>query len=224
MRREKLNLIGIILLSAGLNGGVLIAIVSWLVYGEIFFYNDLIAGVLWTICLASVALGLVFVCTCSEVHAFANLRSTLSHITSSSKGRFLLIGIAYSIFFIIFALCGLLVYWLIITALFAIGLLIYVYSDYYKNSAFNPKTDSPEAKETKKKQYSIIIAICLALCLIITLLCSLSVGGSSSGKGSCDVCGGDGVVTHKVLGQGSGVQQGGVTYYRCGACHGTGEK
>lgn len=49
-------------------------------------------------------------------------------------------------------------------------------------------------------------------------------GGSSGGSGTCGICGGDGVVTQKSLGDGSGVQSGFDTYYRCKGCNGTGRK
>ena len=49
-------------------------------------------------------------------------------------------------------------------------------------------------------------------------------GGSSSSSDVCGICGGDGVVTFKSLGEGTGVQEGFDTYYRCKGCHGTGKK
>ena len=136
------------------------------------------------------------------------------------KMMFIIVGIL----FVIFVLSGLLVYWIILTILFAIGLFCYIYSDYHKNSTFNPKTSSQEEKETKKKHYGIIIAICLILCLIMTLLCSIAGGSKSNGTGTCGVCGGSGVVTSKIIGEGSGVQRGFDTYYRCAGCHGSGTK
>ena len=222
---KKLNLAGIILLSIGLNGTALISIVSWLLYGKIYFYDGYdYTGWLWTICFISVALGLVFVCIGSEAGISKKLRNKSSSIVSASKGRFVLLGVAYGILFVIFVLSGLLVYWIILTILFAIGLFCYIYSDYHKNSTFNPKTSSQEEKETKKKHYGIIIAICLILCLIMTLLCSIAGGSKSNGTGTCGVCGGSGVVTSKIIGEGSGVQRGFDTYYRCAGCHGSGTK
>ena len=222
---KKSNLIGIILLSIGLNGCALIALISWLLYGKVYFYDGYdYTGWLWTLCFVLIAAGFVSICIGSESKVIAKQQNKFSHFVSVSKGRFVLIGIAYSVLFIIFALCGSLAYWIIMTVLFAIGVFCYIYADYYKNSTFNPKTSSLEEKEKKKMHYSIVIAICLIVCLIMTLLCGLPGGGTSSGSGTCGVCGGSGTVTHKVLGEGSGVQKGFDTYYRCGSCHGTGTK
>lgn len=218
---KKLKLAGIILLSIGLNGSALISIISWLLYGKIYFYDGYdYTGWLWTICFISIALGFILVC----ISLSAKLRNKLSFIASTSKGRFVLLGLAYGVLFVIFALSGLLLYWIILTVLFAIGLVGYIYSDYYKNSDFNPKTSSQGEKEEKKKNYGIVIAICLILCLIITLICGFAGGSKSSGTGTCGVCGGSGVVNSKIIGEGSGVQRGFDTYYRCGGCHGTGTK
>ena len=141
---------------------------------------------------------------------------------SSSKGRFVLIGIAYIISFIIFAVCSLLFYWITLNIISAIGLIIFIYNDYYKSSTFNPKTSSIEDKENKKKLYSIIIAICLIFCIIVTLLCGIPSGSNSSGSKTCGICGGSGTVTTKMLGEGTGIQNGFDTYYRCKGCHGSG--
>ena len=46
--------------------------------------------------------------------------------------------------------------------------------------------------------------------------------GSSNGSGTCGICGGSGTVTSKILGDGTGIQSGFDTYYRCKGCHGTG--
>ena len=66
--------------------------------------------------------------------------------------------------------------------------------------------------------------ICILLLLSMLALCFVSCdgGNNSDDDGICDVCGGDGVVTQKFLGSGSGIQQGFDTYYRCKGCQGTG--
>lgn len=70
---------------------------------------------------------------------------------------------------------------------------------------------------------SLLIAAVIGL-LLFLLVSAISSGGSSSGSETCDICGGDGFVTQKILGEGSGVQQGFDTYYRCKGCHGAGIK
>jgi len=65
------------------------------------------------------------------------------------------------------------------------------------------------------------ISILLIICTIT--ICLSSCGGDSNGTGTCGICGGDGTVTQKFLGEGSGVQKGYDTYYRCKGCHGTGK-
>ena len=64
-----------------------------------------------------------------------------------------------------------------------------------------------------------MICILLLVCALTT--CLVSCGGNKKGD-VCGICGGDGVVTSKFLGEGSGVQRGFDTYYRCRGCHGTG--
>ena len=74
-----------------------------------------------------------------------------------------------------------------------------------------------------------IIVVVLIVVVIMLLLksCGLlgDLFGSSDGSGgTCGICGGDGFVTFKSLGEGSGVQHGFDTYYRCKGCHGTGKR
>ena len=141
---------------------------------------------------------------------------------SSSKGRFVLIGIAYIILFIIFAVRSLLFCWITLTIISAIGIIMFICDDYYKSSTFNKKTSSIEDKEKKKKNYSIIIAICLIFCIIVTLLCGTTSDSNSSSSKTCGICGGSGTVTTKMLGEGTGIKNGFDTYYRCKGCHGSG--
>lgn len=146
---------------------------------------------------------------------------------STSTGRFVLIGIVYAIFFIIFALTGNALYYVLTTVLFAVGLTIFIVHHYVTNSKSlteGTKSEILEKREKQKLFYSKVIAVCLGIVIVITLLCKIPSGGNSSGTGTCDVCGGSGTVTSKILGQGSGIQNGFDTYYRCGACHGTGRK
>ena len=64
--------------------------------------------------------------------------------------------------------------------------------------------------------------ICIILLICTFMLCFVSCGSSGNNNGVCGICGGRGVVTNKFLGEGSGIQSGFDTYYRCGGCHGTG--
>lgn len=71
----------------------------------------------------------------------------------------------------------------------------------------------------------IILTLILVVVLIVEfalLSSTCSDTGSSKDSDVCDVCGGDGYVTYKFLGEGTGVQKGFDTYYRCRGCHGTG--
>lgn len=145
---------------------------------------------------------------------------------STSTGRFVLIGIIYVIFFIIFALTGKTLYYILLTAIFAVGLTIYIAQHHVSNSKKSTEGTKSEILQKQEKQklfYSKVIAVCLGIVIVMTLLCAIPTK-SSNGTGTCDVCGGDGVVTSKILGQGSGIQSGFDTYYRCGACHGSGRK
>ena len=82
-----------------------------------------------------------------------------------------------------------------------------------------------------KNTWKIIVVVLIVFVIILLLKsCGLlgdlfgSCGGSGGSGGTCDICGGDGVVTFKSLGEGSGVQHGFDTYYRCKGCHGTGKR
>lgn len=71
----------------------------------------------------------------------------------------------------------------------------------------------------------VMLLIFIASISAILYACDcLSENGSSSSSDVCGICGGDGYVTFKSLGEGTGVQHGFDTYYRCKGCHGTGKK
>ena len=63
--------------------------------------------------------------------------------------------------------------------------------------------------------------ICILLLVCTFMLCLVSCDGGDD-TGTCGICGGSGTVTSKILGDGSGIQKGFDTYYRCKGCHGTG--
>lgn len=67
---------------------------------------------------------------------------------------------------------------------------------------------------------SLLIAFLFGI--IIVLICSPGSSAPNNDGSACGICGGDGVVTSKILGEGSGIQKGFDTYYRCKGCHGTG--
>ena len=67
---------------------------------------------------------------------------------------------------------------------------------------------------------SLLIAFIFGL--IIVLICSLASSAPNKDGDTCGICGGSGTVTSKFLGEGSGIQYGFDTYYRCKGCHGTG--
>ena len=78
---------------------------------------------------------------------------------------------------------------------------------------------------TKKAKIIVLIVtlvIVVAVCMFAKFIISLD--ENSNKTEPCGICGGDGVVTQKLLGDGSGVQNGFDTYYRCKGCHGTGTK
>lgn len=66
--------------------------------------------------------------------------------------------------------------------------------------------------------------ICIFLLVCIFILCFVSCGSVWNDNGVCGICGGSGVVTNKSLGEGSGIQKGFDTYYRCKGCHGAGRR
>ena len=67
-----------------------------------------------------------------------------------------------------------------------------------------------------------LLACLLLFCTIS--LCFTSCGNSDSDSDTCGICGGSGTVTSKILGEGTGIQKGFDTYYRCKGCHGSGRK
>ena len=78
--------------------------------------------------------------------------------------------------------------------------------------------------ETKKKTKVIAVIITLAIVVllcVVTKVFQATIADSGSG-GVCGICGGDGVVKSKIIGDGTGVQVGFDTYYRCKGCHGKG--
>ena len=213
------------MLAIGLIGAALITIISLSLYGKVYFYDGYdFTGWLWTICFILIGVGLV---------AFGITTPLLQKIISTANGRFILVGISYVIFFVIFALFGKGLWYFLITLLIMGGTAIYFAYLYIKD--YKPNINLSEAEKFKIKAenkmfWSNVLAICLAIAIVITLLCSIPRGGNSSGSGSssgsktCGICGGEGVVTQKFLGEGSGVQIGFDTYYRCGSCHGRGTK
>lgn len=74
---------------------------------------------------------------------------------------------------------------------------------------------------TKTKAIALIctISLVIGLCAVAKILPS---GNNSNETEACGICGGSGTVTSKILGEGSGIQKGFDTYYRCKGCHGTG--
>ena len=78
-------------------------------------------------------------------------------------------------------------------------------------------------KRQKKRNIGRSLFIAFVFGLLITMLAGGSTSsGSSNGSGTCGICGGSGTVTSKILGDGTGIQSGFDTYYRCKGCHGTG--
>ena len=75
-----------------------------------------------------------------------------------------------------------------------------------------------------------ILFIAIVIVIIFTLILSLIVGDTfkdnhnGNDSDACDICGGSGVLTFKLLGEGTGIQVGFDTYYRCKGCHGSGRK
>lgn len=77
----------------------------------------------------------------------------------------------------------------------------------------------------------VILIVCLIGIIVSIAVISFACnylseeGGNSSNSNSsdvCGICGGSGVVTFKSLGEGTGIQKGFDTYYRCKGCHGSG--
>lgn len=77
-------------------------------------------------------------------------------------------------------------------------------------------------KIIKNKEY-FIIGIVVALALLFSFWATSSDNSHSDSSDVCGICGGSGVVTNKVLGNGTGIQKGFDTYYRCRGCNGTGK-
>ena len=67
-----------------------------------------------------------------------------------------------------------------------------------------------------------LISIALLVGIVIIIASSVSSSAPNKDGDVCGICGGDGVVTSKMLGTGSGIQEGFDTYYRCKGCNGTG--
>ena len=79
--------------------------------------------------------------------------------------------------------------------------------------------------QEKKSKLAVPLSIALLVIVLIAVpIVLFKACSSSSSSGTCGICGGSGVVTSKILGDGSGVQYGFDTYYRCAGCHGTGRK
>lgn len=207
------------MVAIGLIGAALIIFISLSLYGKVYFYDGYdFTGWLWTICFILVGVGLA---------AFGITTPLLQRIISTAKGRFILVGICYILFFVIFALFGKGLTYFLSTLLVTGGVAIYLAYSRIKNhepNSYISEAEKLKIKAENKMFWSNVLAICLAIGIVLTLLCGIPSGGTSSGSGTCGVCGGSGTVTHKVLGEGSGVQKGFDTYYRCGSCHGTGIK
>ena len=75
-----------------------------------------------------------------------------------------------------------------------------------------------------------ILFIAIVIVIILTIILSLIVGDTfkdnhnGNDSDACGICGGSGIVTFKLLGEGTGIQVGFDTYYRCKGCHGSGRK
>lgn len=77
-------------------------------------------------------------------------------------------------------------------------------------------------KIRQNKEY-FIIGIVVALAFLFSIWATSSDNSHSDSSDVCGICGGSGVVTNKVLGNGTGIQKGFDTYYRCRGCNGTGK-
>ena len=69
----------------------------------------------------------------------------------------------------------------------------------------------------KKIALLLVFAMLFGCCFALS-----SCGDNDDDSDVCGICGGSGTVTYKFLGEGSGIQKGFDTYYRCKGCHGTG--
>ena len=107
----------------------------------------------------------------------------------TSKVRFVIIGVCYIIFFLIFALLGYGLNYFITTALFAAGVAFYILFHYQNSEKECSNLSKAEIVEKKAKNnafYSKVITICLIVAIGFTGLTTISNSGSSScGHPSC---------------------------------------
>ena len=69
------------------------------------------------------------------------------------------------------------------------------------------------------KKIALLLVFAMLFCCCFALS---SCDDNDDDSDVCGICGGSGTVTSKFLGEGSGIQKGFDTYYRCAGCHGTG--
>ena len=171
----------------------------------------------------------VFVIKCDDP-AFLNQLSSIATVWEREKhlendtgkalgtsiGRFVLIGVIYVLFGVIFALCGAMPYYVILTVLFGIGLTVFIAADYkekFQNLNRGNIEKLVKEMEQRKLFYSKIIAICLAIMVLFTLFVHMMPGGTSDNDndGKCYRCHGAGMVNNGFL-----------DFDTCPACRGTG--
>ena len=163
--RQKIKKAGLVMLAIGAIGAFLIVIISLLLYGKIYFYNGYdFTGWLWTICFILFGGGLI---------ALGLTTPLLQKVILTSKGRFIIIGLCYVIFFVIFALLGHWLYYFITTLLFIAGGVIYIVFHYHNAEKENIGLSKAEILEKRAKNkifYSNVMAIILAFALLISFM------------------------------------------------------
>ena len=163
--RHNIRKAGTISLAIGIIGAVLIVIISLSLYGKVYFYDGYdFTGWLWTLCFFLMGAGTIALFISS---------SWWRKIFLSSKRSFIFIGLVYTIFFAIFTLAGIMLYYIIFSGLFAIGLSIYIaqhYKSNFKSLTEGTKSEILEKQEKLKLFYSKVIAICLIIVIVMTSL------------------------------------------------------
>ncbi|MBE6566778.1 MAG: hypothetical protein E7659_06715 [Ruminococcaceae bacterium] len=143
---------------------------------------------------------------------------SIKEFLSTSTNRFVLVGIVYAIFFIIFALTGNALYYVIMTVLFAAGLTIYIVHHYVTNLKTlteGTKSEILEKREKQKLFYGKVIAVCLGIVIVITLLCAIPTNNNNDDYDpyECFWCNGTGMAEDAY----------GKLHY-CSHCHGSGRQ
>ena len=204
MTNSTIKKASFIMVALGMIVSVLIIVISLSLYGKIYFYNGYaFTGFLWTMCFLLLGGGFI----------------TLALTLPSSRDRFVIIGVCYIVFLVIFLLLGKLNVFLI-TLIFMGGGVVYIlihHHDSEKKNVQLTKSETLKKRAKNKMLYSNVMAIILAVSILLSFAVAFSQKSDHSdpdgidGWTTCYKCSGSGKVRND-LGY----------YVRCPRCNGVG--